>query len=255
MELTHRITSGIALLLVVALVVVVFRRFPRGHAARLGAVWSLVFMLTEAGVGAGLVLFELVADNESMARALFMSVHLANTFLLLAALSLTWFWSTGRPRPRDVLSTAPGRVLVLAHVALVVVGMSGAVSALGDTLFPAETLKEALRQDLSPTAHILVRLRKFHPLLAMAAGVGILTLPRWIEQRWNLRGDRRLAGSLALLVLIQIAVGTANVALLAPVWIQLVHLLLADLLWIVLVLFSASLLAGERSRLRSTPIL
>ncbi|MDX1631290.1 MAG: COX15/CtaA family protein [Thermoanaerobaculia bacterium] len=241
-ELTHRISSGIALLLVVVLVVLVFRRFPRGHAARLGAVWSLTFMLTEAGVGAGLVLFELVAENESMARGLFMAVHLINTFLLLAALSLTWLWSTGHRRPRRILSTPPGRLLLLAHLALLVVGMSGVISALGDTLFPAETLREALRQDLSPTAHLFVRLRKYHPLLAVIAGLGVMVLPRWIEERWSLRGDRRLGEALGLLVLVQVAVGIANVALLAPIWLQLVHLLLADLLWITLVLFSASVL-------------
>jgi heme a synthase len=85
-ELTHRVTSGLALIGLLALLVAVWRHRPAGHPARRAAAWSMLFMLTEAGVGAGLVLFELVADNRSMARALFMAVHLANTFLLLGAM-------------------------------------------------------------------------------------------------------------------------------------------------------------------------
>jgi heme A synthase len=245
-ELTHRVSSGIALLLVVALVVAVFRRFPAGHAARWGAAWSLVFMLTEAGIGAGLVLFELVAENESTARALSLGTHLVNTFLLLAASTLTVYWCHGGRRPRRVLSHRLGRGLVLAHVALLLVGASGAISALGDTLYPAASLREALRQDLSPTTHVLIRLRVLHPLLAVTAGVLLLALPRWVEQRFGVPPDRRLAATLGLLVLAQLAAGTANVALLAPVWMQMVHLLLADLLWIALVLFSVHVLTGGK---------
>lgn len=246
-ELTHRITSGLALVLVVALVWAVFRVFPRGHAARLGAVWTLAFMLTEAAIGAGLVLFELVADNESSARALFLGTHLVNTFLLLASLALTTYWCAGGGRPRHVLRGRLGRSLVLLHLALIVVGASGAISALGDTLYPAETLREALRQDLSSTTNVLIRLRVLHPLLAVATGILVLALPRFVEQRFDVRADRRFAGTLGLLVLLQLGAGTANVALLAPVWLQLVHLLLADLLWITLVLFSVHVLNGGRA--------
>ena len=251
-ELTHRVTSGIALLLVLALAVAVYRRFPKGHPARFGALWTTLFMLTEAGVGAGLVLFELVADNESIARALFMGTHLLNTFLLLAAMTLTVLWCEGRERPRSLYSPGPGRALLLAHAALMLVGASGAVSALGDTLFPAATLEEALRQDISPTAHVLIRLRILHPLFAVGTGVALLGLPRWLQQRHGVTPDRRLAGALGLLVLLQLGAGTANVALLAPVWLQLVHLFLADLLWIVLVWLSLDVLTGSEA-VRSSP--
>ena len=86
-ELTHRLTSGIALILTVAIAFFGFRTFPSGHRVRKGAVFSLVFMITEALVGAGLVLFELVAKNVSIARGLFMSVHLTNTLILLCAVA------------------------------------------------------------------------------------------------------------------------------------------------------------------------
>ncbi|MCB0131087.1 MAG: COX15/CtaA family protein, partial [Caldilineaceae bacterium] len=84
-EFSHRITSGIALIAVVVLLIWALRSYPRGHRVRRGAQASMFFMFTEALVGAGLVLFEYVAHNVSIARAYWMAGHLMNTFLLLAA--------------------------------------------------------------------------------------------------------------------------------------------------------------------------
>jgi heme A synthase len=242
-EFSHRATSGIALLLVVALVVWAFRGRPRGHAARQAAVWSLIFMLSEAAVGAGLVLFELVADNQSMARALFVATHLINTFLLLAALTLTArFASGGVPFRLRSQGTLGGGIL-LGFLALLLSGVSGAVAALGDTLFPATSLAQALEQDLSPTAHLLIRLRIFHPAFAIAAGAIVLYLSLKLLKTRPGPETSRYALWTSGLVFIQVLAGAVNVLLLAPVWLQLVHLLLADLLWIAFLLLGASALA------------
>lgn len=253
-ELTHRATSGLALVAVVAMAVWAFRRSRPGDPVRLGAVLSVVFILTEAAVGAGLVLFELVAENESIARALFMAVHLVNTFLLLAALTLTAHWAGGGARLARPARAGIGWGLAAAFGGMLLVGVSGAVSALGDTLYPASSLGQALAQDLSPTAHLFVRLRVLHPLIAVGVGLFLLF---WGRGRAGLRAperEGRLVNQLSLLVFAQLALGTLNVALLAPVWMQLVHLLAADLLWVVLVLLAAERLsaaaapapAGER---------
>ncbi|MFL6236274.1 MAG: COX15/CtaA family protein [Thermoanaerobaculia bacterium] len=242
-EFSHRLTSGIALLLVVGLVVGAFRLLPRGHAGRKAAVWSMFFMVGEAAVGAALVLFRLVADNPSMARAMFMATHLVNTFLLLAALTLTAHFVSGGPafrlRGRGWWSGG----FALGLLGLLVSGVSGATAALGDTLFPSQTLVEALRQDLSPTAHLLIRLRIFHPAIAIASGLLALTLALRLLKRRLDPETRRFAGWTAGLVFTQILMGTVNVLLLAPVWLQVVHLLMADLLWIAFVLLGASALA------------
>jgi len=246
-EFTHRATSGLALLAVVALALAVFRARPAGHPARDPAAWSVALVLLEAAVGAGLVLFELVADNASMARALFMAVHLANTFLLLAALALA-AERLGESKPAPPLPRATRRVGLAALVLLVVAGASGAVAALGDTLFPARTLAAALAADLSPTSHLLIRLRVGHPLLATAAAVSALWLAALAQRAAARDGVRpgwpRAAG---VLVLAQVAIGFANVALLAPLPLQLAHLLLADLVWIATVLTVAG---GSRQRRR-----
>ncbi len=152
-EYSHRASSGLALLLVAALAFLAFRLYPRGHRVRRSAAATLGIMLLEAALGAGLVLFELVADNATMARAMFMATHLGNTFLLLAAMTLTAYWANGggsvdfglrRPRqPLHLLAWA-------ALAATTLVAMSGSVAALGDTLFPAESLAAGFRQDLPP---------------------------------------------------------------------------------------------------------
>jgi heme A synthase len=246
-EFSHRLTSGIALLAVVGLLVWTWRRCPAGHPARRGAALSMAFMLAEAAVGAGLVLFQLVADNASLARALFMAVHLVNTFALVACLTLTAHWlSGGAPvRPAERPATAAG--LALLGAGLLLVGTSGAVAALGDTLYPASSLADGLRADLSPTSHLLVRLRVLHPALAIGASVALAVLAPRCARPAGGRRARLAARAVVLLAAVQIAAGFVNVMLLAPVWMQMLHLLLADALWIAFVLLAASALAGERA--------
>jgi heme A synthase len=240
-EFAHRATSGIAFLLVVALVVWAFRAFGRGHGVRAGSVASGVFIVTESLIGAGLVLLRLVADNASVARALYLSVHLVNTFLLVAALALTAWWATdarsARARLRDLLRGHAGAAL-LAALAL---GVSGAVAALGATLFP-ESAQTFTTSDTSTSARLLFSLRqyKLHPLLALAVCAYLVYFAlrsyRTCADVWA----RRWAVSVLVLVVAQLGAGLLNAALLAPVWLQIVHLLLADLLWVALVLLSAT---------------
>lgn len=248
-EFTHRLMSGASLLLIIGLVVWAFRAFPKRHAVRTGATLSLIFILTEALIGAGLVLFELVADNASVARAMFMSVHLANTFVLLAVMTLTAWWATGG---RPLSLREQGNVMWLLLVALVgtlILAVSGAVTALGDTLFPSNSLAAGLSADFSQTAHLLIRLRLLHPVLAVTVG-SIVVLVALLTSLLR-RGDawtRIWMMAVIALVAAQLGAGLLNVALLAPVWLQLVHLLLADLLWLALVLLSASALVQTAKR-------
>lgn len=243
-EFSHRLTSGLALLLVVAMVWMARRVFERGHPARLGAWLSLVMMVVEALLGAGLVIFGLVVDDDSIARAVVMGLHLMNTLLLLGALTLAAWWASGGRAFRLTGHQGMGVVLGIGVVAMLALGVSGAITALGDTLFPAASLREGIAMDFSPTAHILLRLRIFHPViaiatgvyLALAAGVAALTQPS--------PRVRRPALALVALFVLQIGLGFLNLYLLAPVWLQLVHLLVADLVWIALVLLCAETLSS-----------
>jgi heme A synthase len=239
-ELTHRVTSGLCWIWTLVMWLVALRSFGRGHATRSAAGWSLFFMTTEALVGAGLVLFRMVADNPSNARAAWMAAHLVNTFLLLAA--LTWMafsaWTDHGARfPRKGWER---RVFGVAALAVLLVGVSGAVAALGDTLFPADSLVEGIREDVSPTSHLFLRLRLWHPVIAVFGSAYLLWLSAALLRRPTDPSIRSLGLTLGALVVLQIAVGLLNVALLAPVWMQLLHLLVADATWIVLALLALS---------------
>jgi heme A synthase len=228
----------------------VWRAVASGHPARRGATLSLVFIVVEALLGAGLVLFRLVAQDDSLARAMMMPLHLANTLVLLACLTLTAHWLSGGA---PIGITGRGRVAAIVAVALVAmigVGKTGALAALGDTLFPTTTLLDGLASDLSSTSNLLLRLRIFHPALAIAVAMmlvfGIATLTRTAGYRRGARAPRAVVA----LAIVQVCFGFANLWMLAPVWMQLVHLLLADLLWIALVLTAASVLAAEPAERR-----
>lgn len=247
-EYSHRLTSGLALMAVVVLLLWVWRRCAAGHPARRAALMSVVFMLLEAAIGAGIVLFQYVADNESMARALWMAVHLANTFILIGWITLTGWWLTDGSGGSSTRPSA-GVIAVLVSVALglLLVGSSGAVAALGDTLFPDGSLAEALAADLSPTSHMLIRLRVLHPTFAVLTAVACMFLvPRLVSGAGAV--TRRFARALAGLSAVQLVLGAVNVILLAPVWMQMVHLLVADLIWITFVLMSATVFRAGHAR-------
>ncbi len=247
-EFSHRITSGVALIGVLILLIWAFRAFPKGHPVRWGAVVSAFFILSEALVGAGLVVFGWVADDTSAARALVVAIHLFNTFLLLASLAVTAWWASGK---RPMTLQGRGRIVWALRAGLLgvlLIGISGAITALGDTLFPAASLAEGLRQDMDPSQHFLVQLRVWHPLLSTLMGVYLLVLTRVLRSQETNATVSQLSRALAILIVIQLAAGFVNVLLLVPVWMQIVHLLLADLVWISLVLLSASVAAVPMPR-------
>jgi heme A synthase len=229
-EFTHRAMTGLDTPLVALLIVWAFRAFPRGHAVRLAAALSGVFLVTEALLGALLVKLQHVAKN---ADAYTLSTHLVNTLTLLACLALTAWWGMGTPAAR--LHAKAVWMAALSLGAVMLLGVTGAISALGDTLFPAPTLAAGLARDFDPASSLLLRLRGLHPLFA--AGVGA-----WLTfyAVGRLRSAKMAALRVVTLVWIQLLAGLVNFLLQAPVWMQMVHLLIADLLWISLILLCAS---------------
>jgi heme A synthase len=240
-EFSHRLTSGLALVVAVLLVVWAWRAWPRGHYVRKGAMVSLLFLIIEALIGAGLVLLEYVADNVSVARAYWMAGHLLNTFFLLGALALTAWWASGGAPLRLRGQGAVGWALGVALAGVALLGANGGVTALGDTLM----LTAGIHPDESPIVATLRDIRFVHPLLAFLVG-GLVAVAVWRVNTLRpspqaLRLGRWLIG----VYVAQLLLGALNVALRAPIWIQLTHLLLADLIWIGLVLLAAVALARK----------
>jgi heme a synthase len=239
-EFTHRLTSGLAIVMVSSLLVWCWRKTSKGDWARYSSVLAIVLLFNEALLGALLVLFEHVAQDRSLGRAFFLCAHFVNTLLLLAALALTAHWlSEGRRRFTLVKNRAEISAVLLGLIATICIGITGSLAALGDTLFPATSLRTSLAEDFS-SGNILLRLRFLHPVVAGIAATYVL----WLILK-TLKSPGRLRNHVVLLggVLIgQIGLGILNVLLLAPVWLQLVHLLVAELFWVLVVLASATLL-------------
>jgi len=273
-EFAHRIMSGIALVIIVVLVIWAFRAYPRKHIVRLGASLTLLFIITEALVGAGLVLFDWVAQNASTGRVISMAVHLINTFLLLAVLTLTAWWAASGESVSFKKKGAALWVFGIGSLGVLVLGVSGAITALGDTLFPATSLAEGIQQDFSPAAHFILRLRVWHPIIAILVGSYLIVVSGILAMHANdelsslrdpmetreaaLRRHNRFVKLFALfmigVVAIQLLAGLLNLWLLAPTWMQLLHLLLADMVWIGLVLLAANTFTKLNDQIGSDPL-
>jgi cytochrome c oxidase assembly protein subunit 15 len=231
-ELTHRVTSGLSLVMAIGLLFWGMARFPRPSLVRRGVGLAMVFMIFEALIGAGLVLLELVGRNDSISRAVVMAIHLSNTCFLTGAMTMAAWAAPGHPplRWKGHAST----LLIGGLIGIVLVSMSGAVTALGDTLYPVEGEWVAT----STGAHFLQRMRVVHPLLAIGVALYLL----WIAIALPLQpsGDRlrKIANACAGLVVAQLCAGVVNIMLSAPGWMQLVHLALATLVWIGFVLLT-----------------
>lgn len=233
-EYTHRLTSGLSLPFVFVLVAWAFKRFPAGAGVRGATLGTLFFLLTEAALGAGLVKFELVAGDTSVARAITASFHLINTFALGAFSALAAWWSLPQHRGQDFkprLKSQGTAWLGPAFVALILTSMSGAITALGDTLFPTSVFTEQglvahVAEQVSATTHFLVQLRIVHPIVAVLTSVYLLFA---LPQIQGFDGHRQWASGL---VVTQVAFGFLNILLAAPAWMQLVHLLMALGVWL-----------------------
>ncbi len=236
-ELTHRMTSGVTVIAILLLLVWTFRKTVAGHLARITAVAATLLIFNEALLGALIVLLRLTADNRSPARAVYLSLHLANTLLLLGALALSaHFLSGGEAFHRRTVRFMQLPLAITGLAAILLVGMSGTLAALSDTLFPATSVRAALAQDFANGSSWLQHLRFVHPATAVIAGLFIC----WLLLRSVPRpAERKLASGVLLLLALQCALGVADVALLAPLWMQITHLLGADILWIALVLLAA----------------
>lgn len=249
-EYTHRVTSGMVMLMALA-VSWAARKLPRGP-TRTWAHIALGFMLLEAALGAALVKFGLVVDNDSLARAIVMSLHLVNTLLLVGAQSLClWFARGGAAL--DLRRPGPERWMWAgAIVGFLLLGVTGALTALGDTLFPVDTIREGIAQHRG-AEHTLLRLRVWHPLLALAIGGGLFGWAAWLKRRRPTPEVLWWASAVQLIYVAQILVGVINLVLLAPVAMQLIHLLMADVSWISIIFLGAATLSRVPEDVAATP--
>jgi len=243
-EFSHRLTTGLSAITVLVLFIWAFRRFTKGDPARLAAAFSFVFIIIESLIGAGLVLTGNTADNWTPSRPFWAIGHLINTFLLLAALTLTCWFSSGKERIDFKVDRKVVLLLLVGALGIFIVGSSGSLAALSNMLFPSTSIIEGFAKDFSGTSPMLVRLRISHPIVSIAVGMFLIFLAGWLKRvSSNDRDVAKWVNILSLLVLVQFASGAATLLLHAPIVMQLVHLFLADAVWISFILLSANFLA------------
>ena len=247
-EFAHRSTSGLAGIVVIILLIWAFRAFPKRHSVRIGATLSFVFILIEGALGAMLVKKGLVAENDSVARAFVISIHLVNTLILVAFLALTAWWATTRKEtgwPLKIAGNFKSAILLCTCLLFIMLlSATGAITALGATLFPVQSISEGLARDLSPT-HFLHNLIWIHPVLAVLMGLAISFVVVLLGFTNKNNAITTLAKIQIGLVVFQLLLGGLNLLLHAPVWLQLTHLLSANLIWVTLVLFTSALLTKQ----------
>lgn len=266
-EFTHRVTSGLAWFLTLVLALGCRKIRPANRYAW----WSLVFMTTEGLIGASIVLLELVALDQSKARAVWMVLHLLNTFALLYTLCRTakmtrpsvaqhrngsavkYYGASGSPSERLEEEPVPqaslprvksphtsARGLELRYgkndstsrlggantqanwwvpASILISAATGAVAALGDTLWLHAA--DANPDLLSKSGQEIFALRVWHPAVAL-----LTTAIIWTQTRPPARTPIRVV------LVLQVLVGALNIVLLVPTWAQLLHLALADTLWL-----------------------
>jgi heme A synthase len=227
-EFSHRLSSGLALILVITLIIWAFRIYPKGDKVRFATGWAMFFMITESLVGASLVLFRWVAANDSMARVYVMGIHLGNTFMLLFFLALAAYYASGNARVRFRGQGTAGTLSWLSLLAMLLLAVSGAVIALGDSL----VYIEGLSPDDSMLVATLMSIRVYHPIFAITVSVFLLVVSRYLAKARPSRQASRASLILLVLVLIEVVVGITNIALKVPVAVQIVHLLVATLMWL-----------------------
>ena len=238
-EWTHRLSTGVFGLAVIVLVVMAFKIFPVGHRVRKASLWTLFFTLTEALIGAKLVLSGLVGDVSSFQRALVMSIHQINSLFLTGSLAMSFRKPSAFKQnlQKDIINTKIKSYIL--QIGFLLLAITGAIAALSSTLFPSESLVEGLRLDLQEDAHWLIKWRISHPIFAtFYISISLFFISSFRTKNsvktWSWQND---INYLMLLYLLNFMVGLANLLTLSPISLKLIHLSLTHLLWSYLLYF------------------
>jgi heme A synthase len=243
-EFAHRALTFALTFLMLGLIAMARRTFASGHPVRRAAAYAGAFFVLEILIGALLVVFGWVEDDASVGRVVADGLHVVNTFLLVGALTVIAYHSGAERAQARTTGDRTDRLLLAGLAILLVLGITGAINSLADTLFPPDTVLDGVRDEFGPAAPFLVRIRAVHPVVAIAGGAALFALSRSVGAA--AAGHAAVLGRfIRQIIAVQFALGVLNIALLTPLEIQVVHLLAAELLWIAFVLFTMHVRASE----------
>ena len=222
-EFSHRSISGI-LLIVTLIIFIKSRNMSKGTIVRTTVNLLTFFVVFEAAIGAVIVLYEWVGLNSSLPRIIAVPIHLVNTFGLLACYAS--LYKVLLNNFKNIKQLWDRRFVFVAFLFLLS-GATGSITALADVLFPSASFYEGLMEDFDRTSELLTRLRILHPLVATGLSVALIIESRKIQKDYKI--DVKF---LQLLVIVAVTLGVLNVLSNIVLLLSILHLAIADLLWI-----------------------
>lgn len=222
-EFSHRAVSGI-LLVVTLMIFLKTRDLEKNNLKKVISNYLTFFVVLEAVIGAVIVLFEWVGLNSSLPRIVAVPIHLVNTFGLLACFIA--LYKVVKDDLQSIKGIVDNQFLVVLCLFLLS-GATGSITALADVLFPSESFIQGFMEDFDETSELLTRLRILHPIVASLLSISLFFESNRLKNTYKLNTK-----SLKLMVLVAVTLGVVNV--LSNIWLPLsvLHLAIADFLWI-----------------------
>ena len=222
-EFSHRSISGI--LLIVTLLLFLKSResgTPLLHKKVIN--YLTFFVLLEAAIGAVIVIYEWVGLNTSLPRIIAVPLHLVNTFALLGFYTLIFYLL----RESEIkLSNYFDKRVKIAFVLFFLTGATGSITALADVLFPSASFVEGFIEDFDSTSEVLTRLRILHPFVSTILSIFLFLESNRFKKEYGI--DSYI---IKFLIIVGVILGVLNVFSNIILPLSILHLLLADLLWI-----------------------
>jgi len=222
-EFSHRSVSGI-LLIVTLIIFIKSRNMSKGSIVRTTVNFLTFFVLFEAAIGAVIVLYEWVGLNSSLPRIIAVPIHLVNTFGLLACYAI--LYKVLLNNFKNIKQLWDRRFVFIAFLFLLS-GATGSITALADVLFPSASFYEGLMEDFDRTSELLTRLRILHPIVATGLSVALIIESRKVQKDYKIN-----VKFFQILVFIAVILGVLNVLSNILLLLSILHLAIADLLWI-----------------------
>ncbi|HEX8465788.1 MAG TPA: heme o synthase [Abditibacterium sp.] len=242
-EYAHRASTMLLGVLLLGQIVWAWRMFPRRHPVKFALGAALFFTLLESWIGKALVNKGFVAYSQAPERVFWFAGHQVNTLMLAAAFALAAWWGSGQPTLK-LRGQGPFLAMALGSViALLGLTITGAISALGDTLYPPTSHLQVMEQALLPTANTIMKARPTHPYTAVVVAMFLSLAAGLFSHLRPSAQTRRFAYGVWIMLGAQMVIGLLNIGLLAPIWMQVIHTAGADVLWLSLILMCAAGLA------------
>ena len=222
-EFTHRSVSGV-LLVVTLIIFSKTRKFQRGSLVRKVTNYLTFFVIFEALIGAVIVVFEWVGLNSSLPRIIAVPIHLVNTFGLLGSYAI--LYKILRDELENIKNMFNKNFLVISSLFLLS-GATGSITALADVLFPSTSFVEGFLADFDRTSEVLTRLRILHPIISSTLSIILYFYATGIRKKYNVS-----VRPLQTLILIAVFLGVINVLSNIVLPLSILHLAIADFLWI-----------------------